>query len=104
MAYYLETSPYVSQEKAKRYEVKVEKARRKLRMLSGFAIHNGSMLADVTVKNQRTRETTRTDNAGRFSIHAEKKDILMFSKQGYKKMVLEVGDQHFANALMRIVD
>jgi hypothetical protein len=101
MAYYLETSPYVSQEKAKRYEVKVEKARRKLRMLSGFAIHNGSMLADVTVKNQRTRETTKTDDSGRYVIHAEKRDVILFSKEGYKNMILEVSDQQFANALMR---
>lgn len=104
MAYYLETSSYVSQEKAKRYEVKVEKARKKLRMLSGFAIHNGSMLADVTVKNQRTRETTKTDHSGRYVIHADKEDIILFSKEGYKKMVLEVSDKQFANALMRLVD
>ena len=104
MAYYLETSPYVSQEKAKRYEAKVEKARRKLRMLSGFAIYNGSMVEGVIVKNQRTRETTKTDNTGRYVIHADKKDIIMFSKEGYKKMVLEVNDQKFANALMKLVD
>ena len=104
MAYYLETSPYVSQERAKRYEAKVEKARRKLRMLSGFAIHNGAMLANVTVMNQRTRESTKTDNTGRYVIHAEKKDVILFSKEGFKNMILEVSDQQFANALMRQQD
>lgn len=104
MAYYLNTSPYVSQKRAKRYEAKVEKTKRKLRTLSGFAIYNGSMIADVTVKNQRTKETTKTDDSGRYTIHAEKEDVILFSKEGYESMMLKVADQQFANALMRLVE
>jgi hypothetical protein len=104
MAYYLETTPYVSQKEASKYEAKVQKIRQKQRVLSGFAIHNGTMLADVTVKNNRTKETTKTDAKGRYSIHVEKNDILFFKKEGYLKMFIEVSDQQFANALMKLED
>jgi hypothetical protein len=101
MAYYLKTSPYVSQNQASKHEAKVQKIRQKQRMLSGFAIHNGVMLADVTVKNNRTRETAKTDANGRYAIPVEKNDILLFTKKGYVQMFLEVKDQQFANAPMK---
>jgi hypothetical protein len=104
MAYYVETSPYVSQKQASRYEAKVQKIREKQRMLSGFAIHNGKMMANVTVENKRTREMVRTDAGGRYSIPVDKNDILFFTKEGYLKMFLEVKDQKFANALMKLDD
>jgi hypothetical protein len=104
MAYYVETSPYVSQKQASRYEAKVQKIREKQRMLSGFAIHNGKMMANVTVENKRTREMVKTDAGGRYSIPVDKNDILFFTKEGYLKMFLEVKDQKFANALMKLDD
>ena len=102
MAFYMETSPYVKQKKAERYEKKVERARLKKETLSGFAIFRGQMIAGVTVHNQRTKETVQTDEAGRYIIEAEKRDILLFTKKGYQKMFLEVQDDKFANAIMRL--
>lgn len=102
MAYYLETSPYVTQKKAKRYEKKVERVRAKKETLSGFAIFRGKMIAGVTVQNERTKETVQTDESGRYVIEAEKKDIILFSKKGYKTMVLRVSDDQFANAILKL--
>ena len=104
MAYYLETSRYVSQKKANRYELKVERARAKKPMLSGFAIFRGKMIADVMVHNERTKETVQTDETGRYIIEADKRDIILFSKKGYKKMFVEVKGQKFANAIMKLED
>ncbi len=102
MAYYLETSPYVTQKKAKRYEKKVERVRAKKETLSGFAIFRGKMIAGVTVQNERTKETVQTDESGRYVIEAEKKDIILFSKKGYKTMVLRVSEDQFANAILKL--
>lgn len=104
MAYYLETSPYVTQKKAKRYEKKVERVRAKKETLSGFAIFRGKMIAGVTVQNERTKETVQTDESGRYVIEAEKKDIILFSKKGYKTMFLRVQEDPFANAIMKLED
>lgn len=102
MAYYLETSPYVTQKKAKRYEKKVERVRAKKETLSGFAIFRGKMIAGVTVQNERTKETVQTDESGRYVIEAEKKDIILFSKKGYKTMFLRVQEDQFANAILKL--
>ena len=102
MAYYLETSPYVTQKKATKYESKVERVRAKERMLSGYAIFRGKMISDVSVLNTRTRETVQTDESGRYEIHAEKGDIILFNKTGYKEMFLQVGTDQFANAIMKL--
>lgn len=104
MAYYLETSPYVTQKKAKRYEKKVERVRANKETLSGFAIFRGKMIAGVTVQNERTKETVQTDESGRYVIEAEKKDIILFSKKGYKKMFLRVQEDQFANAILKLED
>lgn len=104
MAYYLETSPYVTQKKAKRYEKKVERVRANKETLSGFAIFRGKMIAGVTVQNERTKETVQTDESGRYVIEAEKKDIILFSKKGYKTMFLRVSDDQFANAILKLED
>lgn len=104
MAYYLETSPYVTQKKAKRYEKKVERVRANKETLSGFAIFRGKMIAGVTVQNERTKETVQTDESGRYLIEAEKKDIILFSKKGYKTMFLRVSDDQFANAILKLED
>ena len=102
MAYYLETSPYVTQKKASKYESKVERIRAKERMLSGYAIFRGKMISDVSVLNTRTRETVQTDESGRYERHAEKGDIILFNKTGYKEMFLQVGTDQFANAIMKL--
>jgi hypothetical protein len=104
MAYYLETSPYVTQKKAKRYEKKVERVRANKETLSGFAIFRGKMIAGVTVQNERTKETVQTDESGRYVIEAEKKDIILFSKKGYKTMFLRVQEDQFANAILKLED
>lgn len=102
MAYYVETSPYVTQKKARKYESKVERVKQKIPTVSGYAIVNGIMLSDVQVRNSRTKELAVTDEKGRYAIPAKKNDVLIFSKKGYKKMFLEVGEQNFANAIMKI--
>ena len=84
--------------------MKVERARAKKPTLSGFAIFRGKMIADVTVHNERTKETVQTDETGRYIIEADKRDIILFSKKGYKKMVVEVKGQKFANAIMKLED
>jgi hypothetical protein len=60
------------------------------------------MIAGVTVQNERTKETVQTDESGRYVIEAEKKDIILFSKKGYKTMVLRVSDDQFANAILKL--
>ena len=102
MAYYLETSPYVTQKKATKYESKVERVRAKERMLSGYAIFRGKMISDVSVLNTRTRETVKTDETGRYIIHAEKGDLILFNKTGFKEMFLQVGTEQFSNAIMKL--
>ncbi len=104
MAYYLETSSYVSQRKALKYEAKVERSRLKKRQLSGYVIFSGKMLENVTVTNSRTKETVNTDEMGRYIITAEKDDIIFFSKEGYSKMLVKVNDQQFANAILKLDD
>lgn len=102
MAYYLQTSPYVKQKKASRFEAKVEQIRQKKPTLSGFAIFRGQMVSNVTVVNQRTRETVQTDESGRYTIEADKGDVILFSKEGYKKMVLKVQKHKFGNAILKL--
>ncbi len=84
MAYYLKTSLLVSKREAVRYEVRKDKRSKRRRTVSGFAIANSVMIADVLVRNLRTRETVYTDKLGRYSIHARKGDILSFQKSGFQ--------------------
>ncbi len=103
MAFYVETTRMVEQKKAKRYEAKIEKEKLKQRMISGFAIFGGKMIPGVAVLNKRTKEIVSTDASGKYTIHADDKDILYFTKPGYEKVLIKIGDQQFANANMQLV-
>lgn len=101
MAYYLETSLMVSEKQAERYERKIARRKLKTQTISGFAILKGRMVEGVEVTNNRTKETVTTDANGRYSIPADKNDILQFRKKGYKIMVLKVSDKPTANVIMK---
>lgn len=103
MAYYLETSPYLTQKKAAKWEAKVERIRQKDPLVSGYAILRGIMIPEVTVINRRTRQGVVTDDAGRYEIRGKRGDILSFSKKGYKNAVVTLQDQTFVNALLQKV-
>lgn len=104
MAYYVKSTPYVSQSRAQKYVTKAEKVLIERNMVSGFAIHNGIMLSGITVYNNRTKASVITDSKGRYSIQANKYDILIFSGPRYKRAFIEIDDQKFANALMKLED
>ena len=102
MAYYLESSKWVSQKKARKIEAKIAQAKLEQRKISGFTIFSGSMLPEVTILNKRTKETAVSNNDGRYSIHADKKDILLFSKKGYKNLSVEIDKKDFVNVPIRL--
>ncbi|WP_423998966.1 carboxypeptidase-like regulatory domain-containing protein [Maribacter sp. IgM3_T14_3] len=102
MAFYLETKQLVSKDKAKKIEGKQKKDREKRRIVSGFTISGGKMVSNVAVYNKRTKEVTSSDHSGRYTIHAVKNDILIFSKNRYKKVLVEIGKQQFANAILQL--
>lgn len=102
MAFYVETTYLGSQKKARKYETKIEKAQLKKRTVSGFTISGGKMVSNVAVYNKRTKEVTSSDHSGRYTIHAVKNDILIFSKNRYKKVLVEIGKQQFANAILQL--
>ena len=102
MAYYLETSKLVSQKKARKKEAKLAEAKLGQRKISGFTIFSGRMLPDVTILNNRTKETATSDNGGRYSIHADKNDVLFFSKKGYQRLYVEINKKDFVNVPMQL--
>lgn len=101
MGYYLETQFMVSEKVAQRFEKREAKKKRKMRTISGFALRKGRMVSGVEVTNTRTKETVFTDENGRYTIPADKKDEILFKKEGYKLMVLTVGDKPTANIIMK---
>ncbi len=101
MAYYVETSLMVTEKRAERYDRKVKRRKLKAQTISGFAILKGRMVEGVEVTNNRTQETVITDENGRYSIPADKNDILQFRKKGYKVMALKVSDKPTANVIMK---
>lgn len=102
MAFYVETLNMVSQKKAKKQEEKARKAQLELNMVSGFTVYNGRMIPGVEVFNKRTKQVVSSNSAGRYVIHANKNDVLYFSKSGYKQVYIEIGKQQFANAIMQL--
>ena len=101
MAFYVETMIMVDQKKAVKHQAKIEKEKLKQRMIAGFAIYGGKMIQGVTVLNKRTKEIVSTDASGRYTIHADDKDLLYFTKSGYEKEVVQIGDEQFVNANMQ---
>ena len=101
MAYYLETSFMVPEKVAQRFEKREARKKKKVRTISGFALRRGRMVPGVEVTNNRTKETVFTDENGRYTIAADKKDEIFFRKEGYKVMILTVGDKPTANIIMK---
>lgn len=101
MAYYLETQFMVSEKVAQRFEKREARKKKKIRTISGFALRRGRMVMGVQVTNTRTKETVFTDENGRYVIAADKKDEILFKKEGYKLMVLTVGEKPTANIIMK---
>ena len=101
MAYYLETQLLVSEKVAQRFEKREAKKKKKIRTISGFTLRKGRMVSGVEVTNTRTKETVFTDENGRYVIAANKRDEVIFKKEGYKMMVLTVGDKPTANVIMK---
>ena len=102
MAYYLESSKWVSQKKARKIEAKIAQAKLEQRKISGFTIFSGRMLPEVTILNNRTKETATSNMDGRYSIYADKEDVLFFSKKGYKSLSVEIDKKDFVNVPMRL--
>ncbi|MEM8509351.1 MAG: carboxypeptidase-like regulatory domain-containing protein [Bacteroidota bacterium] len=102
MAYYVETSLMVSKKEAERFDRKIARRKLKRSTISGFAILKGRMVEGVVVTNNRTNETVTTDVNGRYSIPADKNDILEFRKTGYKVIALKVSDKPTANVIMKL--
>lgn len=101
MAYSLETSLMVSEKMAQRFEKKDERKKKKIRTLSGYTLRNGKMIAGVEVTNSRTKEIIFTDDSGRYLIAANKRDEIFFKKDGFKVMVLTVGEKPTQNVIMK---
>lgn len=101
MAYYLETQFMVSEKVAERFERREAKKKKKIRTISGFALQKGRMVVGVEVTNTRTREIVFTDENGRYTIAADKRDEILFKKEGFKLMKLTVGDRPTANIIMK---
>ncbi|MEM8929179.1 MAG: carboxypeptidase-like regulatory domain-containing protein [Bacteroidota bacterium] len=102
MAFYLETQFMVSEKVAQRFEEREARKKKKKRTISGFALRRGRMVEGVEVTNTRTKETVFTDDNGRYVIAADKKDEVTFKKEGYKLMVLTVGDKPTTNITMKV--
>jgi len=100
MAFYVETSVMVNQKKARRYEAKLAKTKLERNMISGYTLFGGRMISEVAVYNKRTKESTISDEKGRYAIHADKNDILYFTKPGHKTVFIKIGKQQFANAIL----
>ena len=83
MAYHLETKFMVSEKIAERYEKREERKRKKIRTISGFTLRKGRMIEGVEVINTRTKETVFTDENGRYTIAADKKDKITFKKRRF---------------------
>ena len=50
------------------------------------------MVAGVAVTNTRTKETVFTDNSGRYTIAADKKDEILFKKDGVLFKIKDKGE------------
>lgn len=101
MAYYVESSLLVSKKQAERFQRKLERKEKKSPTIAGFAISKGKMIPKVTVINNDTGESTETDAQGRYRLAAQKKDIIIFRKEGYKDLNLIVGEKPTMNARLQ---
>ncbi|MEM8929177.1 MAG: carboxypeptidase-like regulatory domain-containing protein [Bacteroidota bacterium] len=101
MAYFLRTSLLVSKREAARFEKEMERKLKRQRTISGFVLSNSTRVSDVLVRNLRTRDTVRTDNGGRYAIHAKRGDVLSFYKYGYKAFSQEVSGNLTLDARMQ---
>lgn len=101
MAYFLKTNFMVSEKMAQRFEKREVRKNINKRTVSGFTIRKGKMVVGVEVRNRRTKEIVYTNNKGRYAIGAKKNDDIMFSKEGFKTMILKVSDKSTENIKMK---
>ena len=98
MAFSLETSFMVPSKTAERIKKRQEKKKDKRAMVSGFVINRGRMLSEVDVTNMRTKEQVKSNENGRYVIHAKEKDVLAFSLNGFETKYYRVADKITLNA------
>lgn len=72
-----------------------------MRTISGFTLRRGKKVVGVSVINTRTKDMVLTDQNGRYSIVANKKDKIHFKKEGYKTMVLTLDNRLTENVIMK---
>ncbi|WP_343486505.1 carboxypeptidase-like regulatory domain-containing protein [Allomuricauda sp. d1] len=101
MAYSLTTELLVSEKVAQRFEKRKAKKEKKQQTISGFAIHQGRMIANVKVMNNRSKDEVLTDQNGRYRIPIDDGDVLTFSKEGYAPVNLRIGDKPTLNVIMK---
>jgi hypothetical protein len=101
MAYSLETSFMVSEKMAQRFEKKEVRKKQKERTISGFTLNKGRMISGVEVINNRTNEQVFTDEKGRYTIAAKKKDRVVFKKSGFKTIWLTVDNELTKNIVLK---
>ncbi|WP_422859751.1 carboxypeptidase-like regulatory domain-containing protein [Flagellimonas sp. S174] len=104
MAFYLKSSVLVSGKAAERINRRNQRKKNNLPMISGFSIHRGKMITNVSVRNIRTKELVYTDVNGRYAIHAKYKDVLCFEKEGYETKCYETRKKSTLNAQMYLAE
>nr|WP_246865801.1 carboxypeptidase-like regulatory domain-containing protein [Croceivirga thetidis] len=97
MAYTVESSLLVDEREFERFKRKKEKTIAKKRFVTGFAIVKGKMIAGVKIFNHRTKQSTLTDKRGRFSIAANKNDLISFTKKGYEPVRYKINTKPTLN-------
>ncbi|MBS9462097.1 carboxypeptidase-like regulatory domain-containing protein [Flagellimonas sp. 389] len=102
MAFFMETSYFVSVNEAERIRKREKRRKEKLPMISGFVIENSNMISNVTVRNLRTKEWTTSDENGRYTLHAKPKDRLLFTKKGYFNTSLQVRKRPSLNVKLKL--
>ncbi|TAI48654.1 carboxypeptidase-like regulatory domain-containing protein [Flagellimonas allohymeniacidonis] len=102
MAFFLESSFMVPTKTAERINKRQEKKKKKLAMISGFVINRGRMLSDVVIINMRTKEQSKSNENGRYSIHAKEKDVLSFTLNGFETRYYRVSKKSTLNANLQL--
>ena len=59
-----------------------------------LSARDNSPVANATVTNQNTKQSTTTNSAGRFTIRASKGDVLQVTHVSHQSMTLTVGDDN----------
>ncbi|MEO0527512.1 MAG: carboxypeptidase-like regulatory domain-containing protein [Bacteroidota bacterium] len=100
MAYFLNTTLYSNKKKGNSKVAKGIKTNKKDRAVSGFVFYAGRPLAATKVTNYSTNNTAYTNEKGRYSIIAQKGDILRLESERMKVMFIKVLDKTTININM----